>query len=102
MSLIVPPHVAQARAKAALEAVVHKHRCGNCFFGSREMGVPEGQVRCEGMPPTPLVIGAVQGPDGSVQPNIVHYRPNLPDALKGCALWGAKDIPGAEVDGSAN
>jgi len=99
MSLIVPPHVAQARAREALKAVVHPHRCENCFFGAKDAGVPDGQVRCEGLPPTPLVIGAVQAPDGSMQPNIVHYRPNLPAALKGCAFWSARDIPGAPVEG---
>lgn len=96
-SLIVPPSVAAARQKAEMDAVVHPKRCGNCEFGAKVDD--HRQVRCEGLPPTPLVMGAVQTPAG-VEPNIVLWRPNLPASLKGCALWSSAAV--ANLKGGAS
>lgn len=90
-ALIVPPAVAAARQQQQIQAVVHPKRCGNCEFGFHDQSIPHGQLRCEGLPPTPLILGANQTPAG-LEPNIVLYRPNLPDALKGCALWSSATL----------
>ena len=48
-------------AVAAMEPAQAK-RCGNCEYGAH-VEAP-GQVRCEGLPPTPLILGANQTPAG--------------------------------------
>ena len=103
-TLIVPPHVAQAKAKADLErkAEGHPYRCGNCYFAETDGVASPEEVRCAGLPPQVLIAGAVQGPNGEVQPNIVLMRPQIPKILKGCALWRARDIEGHETDGRMN
>lgn len=95
MSLIVPPHVAQARQKEKLEASLPPHRCGNCWYAVDHPS-DAGQIECQGLPPTPLLAGATQNPvTGEVRPNILLFRPHLPRALRRCALWVEKDIDGA-------
>ena len=98
-SLILPPTAAAAAQKAKLGATVHPRRCGNCWYSETE-GVPNGQVRCEGLPPSPILVGMTQSPMGA-EPQIILYRPNLPDGLKGCALWAQKDLPGLPTNGPA-
>lgn len=98
--LILPPAAAAAAQKAKLAENIPAHRCGNCFYASGE-NVPDpiNWVRCEGLPPTPIVIGMNQTPTGQ-EPQIILYRPNLPANLKACALWSQRDLPGLPTHGT--
>ncbi len=57
--------------------------CGNCHFHSATPDL--SQIMCNGVPPTPCIVGAqqtVQGPAFEVE----LMSPRLPRSRQGCAL----------------
>lgn len=76
----------------------HDKVCGDCdrlrvlkpemqvrLSGGNLRAPPQGD--CFGMPPTPVVVGAQQMPNGQAQPVIVPVQPRVPVHYHACRLW---------------
>jgi hypothetical protein len=59
--------------------------CGTCRFSQP---TPDLRVMmCAGAPPTPVVIGARQGPMGKIEYQVENFWPQVQRAMPGCSLW---------------
>jgi hypothetical protein len=64
-----------------------KPTCGTCEFAAATPDL--AVIVCQGVPPTPCIIGAQQTVRG-VEFNVEMMVPRLPRAQKACAFWRQK------------